>query len=179
MADRHLKLEDGELLNQEDEKIIDPNLEGGFTIPSGSIMAYGGATSPTGWLLCDGTSYAVATYPDLHTAISDNFGGDGGTNFNVPDLRGRFTRGTDSGAGNDPDAGSRTTSATGGNSGDNVGSLQDDELESHLHTTGKSLSGGGGSGFAAGGDGEITASTATGGNETRPKNVNVNYIIKI
>ena len=42
----------------------------------------------------------------------------------TPDLRGRFVRGVDSGAGQDPDAAKRTASALGGNTGDRVGSFQ-------------------------------------------------------
>jgi microcystin-dependent protein len=60
----------------------------------GSIVAYGGTSVPTGWLLCDGTAISRATYRTLFDAISTAFGtGDGSTTFNVPDLRGRFPLG--------------------------------------------------------------------------------------
>lgn len=62
-------------------------------VPSGTIAMWGTASAPTGWLLCDGTSYTVAAYGDLWAEIGDTFGGDGGTNFNVPDFRQRFPLG--------------------------------------------------------------------------------------
>lgn len=57
----------------------------GATIPPGTMMLFGGTVAPTGWLLCDGHSYLVATYPTLYGAIANRFGGDA-TNFNVPNL---------------------------------------------------------------------------------------------
>lgn len=54
----------------------------------GLIMAYAGSSAPSGWLLCDGSSVAQATYPNLYTAIGTSYGGGAG-NFNLPDLRGR------------------------------------------------------------------------------------------
>lgn len=88
-----------------------------------------------GWLFCDGGAYACADYPRLYGLIGDAFGnGDGsGTEFNVPDLRGRFVRGVDGGAGNDPGAATRVASAPGGATGDNAGSLQADAFQGHEH----------------------------------------------
>lgn len=64
-------------------------------IPAGSINMYGGASAPAGWLLCDGTAVAQATYPDLYAAIGTNFntGGEGAGNFRLPDMRQRFPLG--------------------------------------------------------------------------------------
>ena len=53
--------------------------------PSGAIMSYAGNVAPSGWLICDGSSVATATYPDLFAVIGYDFGG-GGANFNLPDL---------------------------------------------------------------------------------------------
>lgn len=53
-----------------------------------------GSALPSGWLWCDGSSYLVAAYPTLFTAIGYTFGG-GGLNFNVPDMRGRVPIGLD------------------------------------------------------------------------------------
>ena len=80
----------------------------------------------------------------------------------------------------DPDAATRSDSGD-GSSGDVIGSRQEDEFESHTHT-GR---------FSTGienldnnfnrnniNGNAITSSGATGGNETRPRNVGLNYIIK-
>lgn len=55
----------------------------------GTVTAFGGASAPSGWVLCDGTSYDTTTYSDLFDVIGYAFGGSG-ANFNVPDLRQRF-----------------------------------------------------------------------------------------
>lgn len=152
--------------------------------PSGVISAYGGTSAPTGYLMCNGTSYLQATYPALFAIIGTAYGTADGTHFNVPDLRGLFPRGTDNGAGNDPDAGTRTAANPGGNTGDNVGSFQADQNLSHSHTATVRFGGAAGTPatFTGGTENTVrtTASTnADGGNQSNPKNVNVNYIIKI
>lgn len=57
--------------------------------PPGVIMQYVGTAAPSGYLLCDGTSYGTATYPNLFAIIGYTYGGSG-ENFNLPDLRGRI-----------------------------------------------------------------------------------------
>jgi microcystin-dependent protein len=155
-------------------------------VPAGTIHAYGGSTTPAGWLRCDGTLYNGSTYPALYAAIGINFGGSSG-NFNVPDLRGRFLRGWSNGSGRDPDAASRYGEYTGQTGGDKIGSIQGDQLKSHNHYIARtvvdantdhwfdwySARGSTDDGHWAG---QYTEST--GGNETRPINVSVNYIIK-
>lgn len=64
--------------------------------PSGMIAAYAGATSPVGWLLCDGAAVSRTTFAALFAAIATSYGaGDGSTTFNLPDLRGRVGVGKD------------------------------------------------------------------------------------
>lgn len=67
--------------------------------PSGSIIAFGGITPPTGYLMCDGTSYLRGTYPALFAVLGTNYGSADGTHFNVPDMRGRVPVGTDNAGG--------------------------------------------------------------------------------
>ena len=172
--------------------------ETGFVMPVGSILSYGGTAAPSGWLMCDGSAVSRTTYTDLFTVLSTAYGeGDGSTTFNLPNLRGRFLRGVDSGTGNDPDAASRTASATGGNTGDNVGSYQADAFQGHKHSI---LWAGGGDGMGliklqytyatqygnTYGSSFVNATPVSDGTngpprtatETRPANVGVNFIIK-
>lgn len=54
-------------------------------ITPGLVSIWPSATIPAGWLLCDGTGYATATYPALFAAIGTTYGSSGG--FQVPDMR--------------------------------------------------------------------------------------------
>jgi microcystin-dependent protein len=77
-------------------------------IPTGSIVPFPSASVPSGWAICDGAAYGrTSTAPNpqvaLYAVIGTTYGsGDGITTFNVPDLRGMFVRGLDSGRGIDP-----------------------------------------------------------------------------
>lgn len=78
--------------------------------PTGSLLAYAGSTSPSGWLLCAGQAVSRTTYATLFGIIGTSYGvGDGSTTFNVPDLRGRIPAGKDDMGGS---AASRLTSTT-------------------------------------------------------------------
>jgi microcystin-dependent protein len=81
----------------------------------GEIKAFGGASTPTGTLVCDGTPVNRTVYADLFAVIGTTYGaGDGSTTFNLPDLRGEFLRGLDGGRGIDASRilGSSQTDAT-------------------------------------------------------------------
>ena len=88
-------------------------------------------------------------------------------------------------AGNDPDAASRVDCPTGMTTvGNVVGSCQADQFASHTHGPGSGttnfLGAGSGGSLSAGANvGGASTTAAAGGNETRPKNVYVNYLIKI
>jgi microcystin-dependent protein len=160
----------------------------------GIILAYAGASAPTGYLMCDGSAVSRTTYASLYAAIGDAYGnGNGTTTFNVPDARGRFLRGVDGSAGNDPDKAARTASAAGGNTGNNVGSAQTDAFQGHWHAAhfvNNNDTGAGGTNmnhalFTNTDNNVVRAPISDGTNgtprttsETRPKNIYVNYIIK-
>jgi microcystin-dependent protein len=55
----------------------------------GEIRMFGGNFAPAGWRFCDGSLLAIAEYDTLFSVIGTTYGGDGYTNFAVPDLRGR------------------------------------------------------------------------------------------
>jgi microcystin-dependent protein len=62
--------------------------------PTGMISIHAGSSAPTGWLLCDGTSYSTTTYANLFSTVGYTFGGSG-ENFSVPNLKGKVVVGTD------------------------------------------------------------------------------------
>jgi microcystin-dependent protein len=165
-------------------------LNAGNGVPPGTIIAFGGANVPAGWLFCDGSTESVTAYPALYSAIGTAWGNanNNSQQFNVPDLRGEFLRGVNGTtannvgviAANDPDASSRIT-LTGGNVGNNVGSLQSDTLKSHHHTLTFYNGPAGVTNIDnpnSNGDAANYNTSDFGGLETRPKNAYVNYIIK-
>lgn len=130
-------------------------------------------TPPAFALAEDGSAYDRTTYADLYDVIGISYGNTSGTNFLVPDKRGHFERGWDNGAGNDPDAASRTDRGD-GTSGDNVGTKQTDQFKSHVHLWGnRTASRASGGSQTVVGSGSDFNTTASGGNETRPLNINV------
>lgn len=182
LGDDHLRLVKAVLQGQF------PNLgQAAMNLQASSLNAMIGmvgafAAAPGGgWLVCDGSAVSRTTYAALFGIISDDYGnGDGSTTFNVPDYRGEFLRGVDAGAGNDPDAASRTDRGD-STTGDNVGTKQDHTLDAHTHTiatydsnsgTGNNVVGESDPAF----HGNATSGT-TGGNETRPRNVGVLFYI--
>jgi microcystin-dependent protein len=103
-------------------------------VPVGCVSAFAMETPPDGWLECNGQAISRTDYERLFNTIGITFGaGDGDSTFNVPDLRGRFVRGWAHGSDNDPHRDVRVASASGGTSGDQVGSFQDDALQGHIH----------------------------------------------
>lgn len=121
------------------------------------------------------------------TGVSLRFGGFGqgnlSTTFNLPDFRGRFLRGVDGTAGRDPDKTSRTAMNSGGNTGNSVGSTQAQEIQSHSHGFTYNYDAGSSTDSATRsnayfGTNRSRSTDSAGGNETRPINAYVNYIIK-
>ena len=140
--------------------------------PAGSVFFFPGSAAPAGFVKANGALLSRAQYPALwsyaqgsgNLAASDGVWsqgqfspGDGATTFRIPDLRGEFIRSWDD--------------ARGVDAGRAIGSSQADELKSHTHPTGQS-----GTTFGAAvvthavgiGSGNTLA---TGGAETRPRNI--------
>lgn len=53
------------------------------------IILWPGLWVPAGWLPCDGRLLPINEYTALYSLIGNIYGGDGRTNFGLPDLRGR------------------------------------------------------------------------------------------
>ncbi len=154
--------------------------------PVGTIVAYAGNTPPPGWLMCDGQTVSRSTYSALFSVVGTRFGhGNNSSTFHVPDFRGRFLRGRDGGAGRDPDRNSRSAMNAGGATGDAVGSIQGDQFRSHKHGVPIDNNGSNADNPTLNqtnnADENYSNNPGTdyaGGNETRPINANVNFIIK-
>lgn len=136
---------------------------------SGLVLPFAGGTAPDGWLLCHGQAVSRTEYPALFAAIGTTYGaGDGSTTFNVPDARGEFIRGLDAGRGVD--------------AGRQLGSAQADQFRSHTHEFLRTDTSTAGQAAVKSGGGEGTSTYQTtetrGGNETRPRNIALNYLIK-
>jgi microcystin-dependent protein len=152
-----------------------------ISLPAGAVMSFAMNSAPAGWLAADGNEYAkTGTYAALFAAISTTYGetngsgGAGTSHFRVPDLRGYFVRGVGV-------AGQNGANSDGTVSG-TFGQKQADDLKSHTHTysdAGVSQTGlaGGPTPFANTGTTSRTTD-ATGGTETRPKNIAMLYCIK-
>lgn len=99
------------------------------TVPSGTMVDFGGMAAPTGWLLCDGSAVSRSTYANLFTAIGIAWGsGDGSTTFNVPNM----TRRVGMGSGG---SGTGIIGNTVGNTGGaETVTLSSAEMPSHTHT---------------------------------------------
>ncbi|WP_455465839.1 phage tail protein [Bartonella sp. B39] len=88
--------------------------------PPGFIGTFAMEKMPEGWLLCDGKAYSRKTYANLFATLGETWGrGDGHSTFNVPDLRGMFLRGLDSGKGVDKER--------------QIGSRQEESFKAHSH----------------------------------------------
>lgn len=56
-----------------------------YTVGSITLFAY--SFIPMDWLPCDGRSLSIATYGLLYSVIGTRYGGDGISNFNLPNLQ--------------------------------------------------------------------------------------------
>jgi microcystin-dependent protein len=167
---------------------------------------------PSNCRICNNSTLAISSFAKLYENL-DGAWGESGANMNLPDLRGRFPRGVDGGAGNDPDIAGRTGPNTGQNIGDAVGSVQGDNSKNHTHglnsgfgmhshtgtgdyamrqksTTAwtPNLQQGADSGGLAGtqtvgmelgGTTDSTVSQSADSSESRPKNANVYFVIRV
>ncbi len=140
-------------------------------VPPGAIQMFATSTVPFGWISCDGSAISRTDYPELFAEIGTDYGvGNGSTTFNVPDLRGEFLRSWDDGRGVD--------------TGRAIGTAQAGAIESHTHdvnitigTTDTSRVGGVTDG-GTGNSGYTSTAEATGGDETRPRNIALHTCIK-
>ncbi|HCX4970640.1 TPA: tail fiber protein [Escherichia coli] len=153
----------------------------GSALPVGVPVPWPSATPPTGWLKCNGAAFDKVKYPHLATAYPSG---------KLPDLRGEFIRGWDDGRG--IDAGRALLSIQTGMlekhrhivvANDGYDSKEEWELATifrRAYTQGRGLD-------AADAGGSLIPSPTlhsrgsignTGGNETRPRNIAFNFIVR-
>lgn len=65
----------------------------------GDIVAVGEVFCPRGWASTEGQLLPISSYSALFSLIGTTYGGDGRTNFGLPDLRGRRAMGQGNGLG--------------------------------------------------------------------------------
>ena len=172
-------------------------------VPTGAVFCVAVATIPTGYLECNGAPVSRTTYAALFSFIGTQYGaGNGSSTFNLPDLRGEFVRGFDNGRGVDSGRGIGSSQ-----SGQNLSHDHDADASAtsnvsdpgHRHNArGYGNDDDGGNQFTGSGNNSVRnnaiedattgISVATnvsidvdndGGNEARPRNVAMMYIIKV
>ena len=172
-------------------------------VPTGAVFCVAVATIPTGYLECNGAAVNRTTYAALFSFIRTQYGaGNGSSTFNLPDLRGEFVRGFDNGRGVDSGRGIGSSQ-----SGQNLSHDHDADASAtsnvsdpgHRHPSrGYGNDDDGGNQFTGSGNNDVRnnaiedantgISVATnvsididndGGNEARPRNVAMMYIIKV
>ena len=149
-------------------------------------MIFGGSVAPSGWLFCHGQSLLRTEYPKLFACIGIAYGiGDdteGGTTFNVPDLRECVPVGI----------GSNETYTIASHDEYTLGQFKDDQFQIHGHSMAGGSDGGSNwvvnrmySGNAIGDTVCAFTPTKYGDNDnprygttTHGKQIGVNYIIK-
>jgi hypothetical protein len=186
--------------NIAEQTIADSNLIPGLYIPIGGMIMWPGNDETVILMLpnfhiCDGSTISKTTYSALYNILTENgtIANPWGTvgvpsgQFKIPDLRYMFPRGAMTGFtspwATDPDVGSRTTFD--GNTPtqpDQPGSYEDYQVQSLQFTTNFHENFGPGSGSVGNfgpGTGASANTNTLGGNETRPVNAFVHFIIRI
>lgn len=146
---------------------------------AGFLQPYAGATTPPGWMMCDGSVLEQADYEDLYNNIGNTWDAFnhpvdgtptvGAGQFAIPNLQGLYM----------PMAGD------GGGDARSLATYQDDDIAAHNHEQVGLISSGSSVGQfplanSPGGNNQSLADTQnTGGNETRPKTAPVSYVIKL
>ncbi|WP_316503420.1 phage tail protein [Escherichia coli] len=147
----------------------------GSALPVGVPVPWPSATPPTGWLKCNGAAFSSEKYPNLAKVYPT---------LKLPDLRGEFIRGWDDGRG--VDAGRGILSIQGWLTGshyhnirswdawDNTVLVPNDRGGDSLLSTDNAVR----EGAINGKFSSQYRTESSGGNETRPRNIAFNYIVR-
>ena len=91
--------------------------------PAGSIMMWPANTIPSGWALCNGSSYSRSEYSALFSVLGTTYGADDNSTFKLPDMRGLFVAGR----------GANGYNSINQKGGANTVILTTDQMPSHKH----------------------------------------------
>jgi microcystin-dependent protein len=93
----------------------------------GEVRLFAGNFAPAGWAFCQGQLLSLADNTSLYSVFGATYGGDGATNFAVPDLRARTAIGAGSGPG-------LSSWVVGQNNGFALLTLTTIEIPAHTHS---------------------------------------------
>ncbi|MBN1674806.1 MAG: phage tail protein [Kiritimatiellae bacterium] len=93
----------------------------------GEIRMFGFSWVPEDWALCDGQLLLISQNASLYSLLGTTYGGNGTTDFALPDLRGRVPMSAGQGVG----LSNRVVGASGGQE---VVWLNETQIPSHTHT---------------------------------------------
>ena len=125
-----------------DEWLLNDPAVSAQQIPAGTVADFAGTTAPLGWLLMHGQCVSRTTYATLFAVLGTTYDNScSGTEFGIPDARGRVVAGQDDMGGM---SANRLTNQTGGLNGDTLGAtggaethtLSVAELAAHSHASG-------------------------------------------
>lgn len=93
----------------------------------GEVMAFGGNYAPVNWALCQGQTVSISQYQALFALISTTYGGNGTSDFGLPNLQGNIPVGMGQGTG-------LTNHTLGQSFGVSTVTLGTANLPNHTHT---------------------------------------------
>jgi microcystin-dependent protein len=93
----------------------------------GTVKLFAGNFAPRGWAFCQGQLLPISNYSAVFSLLGTTYGGDGRTNFALPDLRGRAPIGFGQGPG-------LSNYAQGEKGGQETTTLTQDNMPAHNHS---------------------------------------------
>lgn len=92
----------------------------------GEVRMFAGTFAPKSWAFCQGQTIQIAQNTALFSILGTTYGGNGTTNFQLPDMQGRVCVGTGSGPGLSP-------YSLGQKSGTETVTLTTNQMPAHSH----------------------------------------------